>query len=181
MIIIGEAHIMKKCVVVSALLLMVIIFTACTTSPDKLPSDIGDFAVYEVSPHNLTETFATENRTYGAFYDDVSLEDASFPKSRVFVIKSQRDMEKIFSDEIDQSTIDYRSEMYVLYTFTTVYRREFLIDSSSVTKEGIVINYSLKSPDSDVPLGDAARPFQRFVLIKMNRVDVENITFIYSD
>ena len=172
---------MKNFVVFSVLLAMVLFFTACTTSPDKLPSDIGDVAVYEVSPDDLTKAFKAENRTYGAFYDDVSLEDASFPKSRVFVIKSQRDMEKIFSDEIDQSTIDYRSEMYILYTFTTVYRREFLIDSSSVTKEGIVINYSLKSRDSDVPLGDAARPFQRFVLIKMNRVDVENITFIYSD
>ena len=172
---------MKNFVVFSVLLAMVLFFTACTTSPDKLPSDIGDVLVYEVSPDDLTKAFKAENRTYGAFYDDVSLEDASFPKSRVFVIKSQRDMEKIFSDEIDQSTIDYRSEMYILYTFTTVYRREFLIDSSSVTKEGIVINYSLKSPDSDVPLGDAARPFQRFVLIKMNRVDVDNITFIYSD
>ncbi len=172
---------MKNSVVVSVLLAMVLIFTSCFASQEKLPSDTGDFVVYEVLPDNLTESFTAENRTYGAFYDEERFEDTSFPKSRVFVIKSQRDLEKIFSKEIDHATIDYRSEMYVLYTFTTEYRREFLIESSSVSKDGIVINYSLKSPESDEPVGDAVRPFQRFVLIKMNRVDVDSITFINSD
>ncbi len=138
--------------------------------------NVDDIEVYENISEQIDDTFADKNRTYGAFYGNDVLEDSSCPKERVFVIKSQNDFDKIFAYGIENTPIDYQSEMYVLYTFTTLYHNEFVIEAASVVEQELNIQFRLKSPNE--PAGDAARPFQRFILIKINKIDINNANFI---
>ena len=165
-----------------------------TPEPESTPNDsssinVGDIEIYENISEFINETFSHNNRTYGAIYDDGSLEDPSYPRERVFVIRSQEDFDQIFTQAIDGTPIDYQSETYVLYTFTTVYHREFIIKSASVVDQELTVQFRLKSPNDpdengDLPpeaVGDAARPFQRFVLIKVNEIDINSANFTEID
>ena len=161
--------------------------SAPETTPNNSSSiNVDGIEIYENISELINETFSYNNRTYGAFYDDVELEDTSYPKERVFVIRSQSDFDKIFAREIDNTPVDYQSETYVLYTFTTVYPYEFVVESASVNEHELNIQFRLKSPnDPDEngyvppePLIGSTRPFQRFILIKINKIDIDNANLI---
>ena len=147
-----------------------------TTPNYSSPVNVEGIEIYENVYEHINDSFSYNNRTHGAFYGDVELDDPSYPKERVFLIKSQKDFDQIFSQEIDNTPVDYQSEMYVLYTFTTVYHREFMVGSALVVDQELNIQFRLKSPNE--PVGDAARPFQRFVLIKIDKIDINDASFI---
>ncbi len=158
--------------------------SASTIYTADLALPVENFVVYSEVGNKINETFLKENRTYGAIYEDVSNDDQTCPKTRIRTIQSQNEFDKIFDHEIDQTPLDYDQQMYVLYTFTTVYHRPFLIDTVQNSEKGLAIDYSLKEPDSpnapDEPIADAACPFQYFVLIKTDKIDVKNIVFYES-
>lgn len=142
---------------------------------------VKNFVVYSEVGDKINEAFLKENRTYGAFYGDVLNDDHICPKTRIWTIQSQSDFDKIFDQEIDQTPLNYDQQMYVLYTFTTVYHRPFRINTVQNSEKGLVIDYTLAEPDAtDEPIIDAARPFQYFVLIKTDKIDVKNIVFYES-
>ena len=165
-----------------------------TPEPETTPNsssqvNVEGIEIYENVYEYINDTFSYNNRTYWAFYGDEQLLDSSYPKERVFLIKSQKDFDQIFTQGIDNTSVDYQSEIYVLYTFTTYYHREFIIESASVVDQELNIQFRLKSPNEPTgdesrpfePVGDAARPFQRFILIKINRIDINNANFIDID
>lgn len=132
-------------------------------------SDVGD---------KINAKFGEENRTYGAFYGDSENVDETCPKARIWTIQSQSDYAKKFDHEIDQTPMDYDRQIYVLYTFTSVYHRPFQIDSVENREDGMLIMYTLKAPETHgEPVADATRPFQYFVLIKTDKSDVKNFEF----
>ena len=143
------------------------------------PINIDDIEVFDNISELIDVSFADENRTNGAFYGDDVLEDPLCPKERIFIIKSQDDYNRIFTDEIENASVNYQSASYILYTYTTVYHNDFLIDTASVVGGELIVNFKLLS--SQEPSGSASRPFQRFVLLKINRIDIEIATFIEID
>lgn len=130
----------------------------------------------ELSSDTLKASFLKENRTSGAYYDgDVALEDNDIPKSRTFIIKTQDEYDTIFENTASVA-VDFNSELLILYAFTTEYHRDISLDDWKVEGKTISITYEMKEPGK--PVGDAARPFQRFLLIKMNKLDIENAEMI---
>lgn len=152
--------------------------TEADTRDDGVRMDATSFTVYELfaETDRFREPFVSENRTYGAFYGDSMLEDTDCPEERAFVIDSQSKFDEIFVDGSGLEPLDYRTEMYVLYTFTTLYHRAFLVKEASIADGRLSVQYALQAPDE--PVGDAARPFQRFVLIRMAKAEVEQVAFV---
>lgn len=152
------------------LLLCLTVFAGCA-KPD--PSNANCQIVSdELSSDTLKDSFLKENRTSGAYYDgDVALEGNDIPKSRTFIIKTQDEYDTIFENAANIN-VDFSSELLILYAFTTEYHRDISLDDWKVEGKTISITYEMKDPSKNV--GDAARPFQRFLLIKMNKLDIDS-------
>ncbi len=171
-----------KRILLIMLLSVLLGMSACANTIDNINNLGNDAIVVNNVSEYVKESFSIENRTYGAYYGGDRLTDLSYPKERVFIISTQKDFDAIIDDEFVQLTPDFDSELYVLYTFTTLYHNEFIIDSATVSDQALYVQYHLKSEIvSGEELTNAARPFQRYVLIKMKRIDVNSVIFIDTD
>ena len=171
-----------KRILIIMLISVLLGLSACANPTDTVNhTEFGAIVVNNVSEY-VKESFALENRTYGAYYDGSKLTDLSCPKERVFIISTQNDFDAVFDDEFVQQTADFDSEIYVLYTFTTLYHNEFIIDSATVSDQTLNVQYHLQSEIvSGEEITNAACPFQRYVLIKVKRIDVNSVIFIDTD
>ena len=130
----------------------------------------------------IDKTFYEQNYTYGAYYDDYNdgktkLEDASYPKARTFLITSQQDYERVFDSNADLN-VDFSSEMLAVYTFTAEYVREIRIDEVAVDGQKLCIHLSMIKPRQGV--GDAVMPYQRYVVIKLDKADVTEVEISFE-
>ena len=164
---------MKK--YLTTILAVIICLTSLSGCTNSNPSNASCKLLNdELSSDMLKDSFLQENRTYGAYYGgDVASEDNGIPKSRVFIIKTQDEYDAIFESTATVD-IDFGSEMLILYTFTTEYHRDISLDDWKVEDKTIGITYEMKDPSKFAGVGDAAMPFQRFLLIKMNKIDIDS-------
>ena len=98
---------------------------------------VGYHAAEITSGVFFQENFLKENRTYGACYvrdgvdpdkatsSDIEV-DVTSPVDRTFVIRSQEELEKIFSGFPE---VDFEKEMILLYIYTSPYGRRRKIKS----------------------------------------------------
>lgn len=131
----------------------------------------------DLGADHFQEAFLKENRTEGADYDDAVLEDDALPKSRAIIIQTREMFDAVFAKDAEGFAVDFASEMLVLYTFTSEYRREIELVSMSVEDQTVTFHYEMKDPSLFFAVGDAVRPFQRFVLVKMDRLEVDSAVF----
>ena len=123
----------------------------------------------------IDETFAEQNRTYGAFYEYGEMNDEKCPSSRTFIINNQEDFENVFSIGTKELEVDFENEMLLIYTFTTPYHRDISIENVEFNEDTLMIEYKMKRPIGAV--GDAARPFQRYLLVRMDKLEITTVIF----
>ncbi len=155
------------------LLLMVItgIFHGCAELP--LDAQILNGNASEM----IDKTFYDQNYTYGAYYNDyddgkTKLDDVSYPKERAFLITNQQEYDRVFASDADLN-VDFSSEMLAVYTFTAEYVREIRIDEVAVDGQKLYIDLSMIKPRQGV--GDAVMPYQRYVVIKLDKTNVTEV------
>lgn len=119
----------------------------------------------------IDEDFSTTNLTYGAYYDDVLLEDDSYPVARDFILCSQQECEGVIKN-LSELNVNFEEEMLILYTFTTVYHRDIKLKNIEVTDD--VLKISLQF-DKKSGVGDAAMPYQRFLILKLERLEIASV------
>lgn len=125
----------------------------------------------------IDKAFYEQNYTYGAYYDDyddgkTKFDDASYPKERTFLITNQQEYDRVFASDADLN-VDFSSEMLAVYTFTAEYVREIRIDEVAVDGQRLCIDLSMIKPRQGV--GDAVMPYQRYVVIKLQKADVTEL------
>jgi len=163
---------MKRiCCFVLLIMISIGIFYSCAQLP------LNTQVLNDNASEMIDKTFYDQNYTYGAYYNDyedgkTKLDDASYPKERTFLITSRQDYERIFGSKADLN-IDFSSEMLAVYTFTAQYVREIRIDEVLVDGQKLYINLSMIKPRRAV--ADAVRPYQRYVVIKLEKVDVSEV------
>ncbi len=100
-----------------------------------------------------------------------------YPKERVFAINNQEEYDTVFSQAVPGLDVDYDNEMLILYTFSCINKRDFKITSSDFEEGKLEFEFVMYRP-FDIFLGpDTCIPYQRFVLIKLNRLAVYSIEF----
>ena len=106
---------------------------------------------------------------HGAYCDPTKDPNPSF---RFFFVTSREEQDRILSGDFSVS-VDYDREMLLVYTFTAAYVRpielkELRADSGTLT---VILSMEQKRFP---PVADACQPFQRYVILKMDKADVSD-------
>lgn len=149
---------LKKTICIGVIIVMAVF--ACVGCGVKYNAVIYD---------NVTEQIKSEyieaHRTLGAYYGEDNIADDSNPRSRTIIIKNQEDFDVIFVNSIEYD-VNFDSEMLLVYTFTSLFNRTIKINnvkqSNDILKIGLEMN-------------KGTRPFQRFVLIKLDKLEITTV------
>lgn len=128
----------------------------------------------------ISEDFLDNNRVK-AYYrnenyiegeDDKYIYDDEAPRSRTFIITDQDRFSEIFS-KYDKS-IDFDSELVVLYIFSDVSPRDYKIKKIYYENQALTIQIKLENTNKK----DSVMPYQRCIMIKMKKLEIESVNFI---
>ncbi len=103
------------------------------------------------------------------------LEDVSYPTERVFVVKNREEYDKIFIESIDNFDVDFSTQMLIVYTFGTIYHRNNNLVSLEVKEDVLNITYKM---DKKSGVGDASQPYQRWFVVRLDKLDVDSVVFM---
>lgn len=167
----------KILIMVAALTMIIGLFAGCEGNEYN--------AVVLGEGFSFKPEFLSNNRTHGARYlnenwdeetdewDDKYITDETSPKYRIFIIKNQIELDKIFGSFIQ---VDFEKEMILLYCYTNVCSRPTLINKVNHSGTTLEIEFSLKKPKTRVR--DASMPGCVQLVIKMNTLEIETAKFI---
>ncbi len=113
--------------------------------------------------------FAAENPTRGAYYEDGSKAAETEPAARTFLIESEEACREILVADLPELEVDFDQHMLVIYTFTTIYHRDNWL--TEVREEDGVLRIVYQM-EKKYGIGDASRPWQRWFVIRLDRVSV---------
>jgi len=140
--------------------------------------------LYSNSKEWVLPSFLENNKVGGAFYknpnyvegqdelDEEYYYDEESPASRTFIITDREKYNTVFVE--DSLKVDFEKEMVILYIFPDVYSREYQLEELSVNDQIVTVKYKLESSDKK----DATAPYQRCMVLKMEKSDVLSAEFI---
>jgi len=174
----------KLIITVSALLLVLILGVTVSFQFFYIPYNA---VIYSHAEDMLLEEFLDENKIGGAFYEnpdyvesfdymgDRYIQYNDLPRNRTFIVKDKETFSEIFKK--DAIEVDFESEMLLIYTFPdSSFSRECYISGINMNKKMLTVKYKKES----VPLGfgSSHAPAQRWFVIKMDKLDIEDVKFI---
>lgn len=126
----------------------------------------------------INKDFYGRSHTRGALYEgENDPEDEANPESRFCVVRSREDQAAVFTEEAPIE-VDYSREMLVVYTFTSIYVREIRIKEAKIESGELKLVLEMKKPfggDLNIFVADACAPFQRYVVVKLDRQEISNV------
>lgn len=105
-------------------------------------------------------------------------EDDSYPAERVFAVKNQEEYDEIFIESIDDFDVDFGTQMLIVYTFETIYHRKNNLVSLDVKEDVLNITYKM---DKKSGVGDASQPYQRWFVVRLDKLDVDSVVFVEKE
>ena len=122
------------------------------------------------------EEWLANNHVYGA-YDENGEEnyDENTPKSRTYLIKTQTELDEVFSKFPE---IDFEKEMVVVYCYRTVYIRKQVLEK--VVLDGAVLNVEFNVVKGKIGHADASAPQRRMLVIKLDKLDITETNITYN-
>lgn len=169
------------CAVLAALVLLT--FAACDNGENngvKITYFEDDYVpkyndvLYDSAVKWISEDFQCNNLIYGARYDDGLKPEE--PLTRTFIITEREQFENIFVENIAELEVDFDSEIMIVYTFATEYVSPAYILDMNLSGNTLTVDYT-------IPLileaGSAVKPFQRWFVIKLDKLEVTSAVFNY--
>ncbi len=92
--------------------------------------------------------------------------------NRTFIIDSQEKYDQVFNN--NELEIDFNNQMLVVYTFITIYHRKNYIKNIDVKNSVLKITYEMEKKPG---VGDASQPYQRWFVVKLDKLDVNSVVF----
>ena len=105
-------------------------------------------------------------------------ENGTYPTERVFIVKNQEEYDEIFNESIDDFGIDFDTQMLVVYTFETIYHRNNNLVSLEVDEDVLTITYKMEKKSG---VGDASQPYQRWFVVRLEKLDVDSVVFVEKE
>jgi hypothetical protein len=146
-------------------------FTGCEME-ETLPfnaEDIGNLS--EFKEDFLKANTTSENVIYWYENGDGEYEETS-PKFRTFIITEKARLDEVFSV---CPKIDFEKEMVVMYAYTSEYGRARII--TSITLDNKILKIKFKYVKARPFSFDASSPITRFLVIKMDKLDIDKVEF----
>ncbi|MDR1094606.1 MAG: hypothetical protein LBL66_10725 [Clostridiales bacterium] len=164
----------KKIVGLGVLLMMIFSLVGCGNKYNAV--------MYDNAKEWMSEEFLRENLTRGAFYEDVFLDDNSYPKNITHIIKSKEEFDAIFAEF--PSEVDFESSIVFIYIFTC----NSMGSSYKISKNRLGKNKDLKIYFKRIKPkklgaygGGMTSPGQRCFVVTMNKLDVITVEFVDNE
>ena len=158
---------MRKTKFITLGLVLLIIFSALTgCSIVKCNAELFDSATEWIN-----EEFINDNLVGYS-------ENSSYPTERIFIVNSQDQYNQIFIENIDELDIDFNTQMLVIYTFVTVYHRNNSLVRLEVNEDVLKITYTM---EKKLGIGDASQPYQRWFVVRLDKLDVDSVVFVEKE
>ncbi len=123
--------------------------------------------------------FAAENLTSGIYIDgaDTVTDSETYPRTRAFLVDTQEVYDEIFKPDT-QIPVDFDHEMLVVCTFTSTYVRP--VEITKIKQNGETLSVTLKEKQKSdfffaVRVSAACQPYQRYVVLKMDKLAVTSV------
>lgn len=148
----------------------------------KIPYDAKLYSERKEMDGWVRTEFLNENKVYGAHYvnpewteesNDISeyYQDRESPETRTFLIKDEAMFKDIFYE--DALDVNFEEEMVVLHIFTAGNPRGY--DLKDVKVQGGKVMIEMKLQEARRGVADHIQPYQRYVVIKMKKLDVSEV------
>lgn len=129
------------------------------------------------------ESFLKENMTLGAYYENENYDptdensheyllDETSPRNRTFVVTEQSQLDEMF--EVFQFPIDFETKMLIIYIYTDCYLRAQILESVRLEEDTLKIEFKIKP--GKWGYADARQPYQRTLVVELDRLDVETVS-----
>jgi hypothetical protein len=176
---------MKKIIALILMALVATTFTACGNNDveinkgEKITYFNNDYVppynavLYDSAVELINEDFKNENsiRVVG-FIDDAP--ETRLPATRTFIVADSEHYEEIFVKEVEECKVDFDSEMLIVYTFGTEYILPAYILDMNLSGNELAIDYTIPQY---LEAGSAGTPFQRWFVIKLNKLEITTAVF----
>lgn len=138
--------------------------------------------IYNSAENLFLNSFLEENKVKGAYYknpdypDDADKKyyyDETSPACRTFIVNNPDDYSLFFAG--DELGVNFDKEMVLIYIFADIYpNRNYIINN--ILKEGEKVKIYLELEKNNKK--DATAPYQRVLIVKMEKLDISEAEFI---
>ena len=138
--------------------------------------------IYNSAENLFLNSFLEENKVKGAYYknpdypDDEDKKyyyDETSPACRTFIVNNPDDYSLFFAG--DELGVNFDKEMVLIYIFADIYpNRNYIINN--ILKEGEKVKIYLELEKNNKK--DATAPYQRVLIVKMEKLDISEAEFI---
>lgn len=159
------------------ILIIIILITGCSSEKynARMYSNVNDWILPSFLEDNMVKGAYYENQNYSEKdeYNERYYCDETSPESRIIMIKNQEESDDIFIK--DKIEVDFNKEYIYLYIFADIYpNNEYDIDSISIENRDMTVFFKLKSNNKK----DSTIPYQRCLIIIMEKTDISTVEFI---
>ena len=174
---------MKKFVLFLLTCALLLSFVSCVRYHAKA-EDVA-YSVYEradgtvvtsQTPIVFSESFLAETAVQTWNTKPEEGDPEALPEERIILIDEQSEFDAAFVE--CPFEVDLETEMIVVYTFSFIYSRPTLIKNVSFS-DG-TLSLKLASKRAGWGVKDASMPYQRYVVVKLDKLDVKEIKVDYK-
>lgn len=172
---------MKKALMMCFMLVIALMMVGCSNDNTILYNavmvDSGSIVTAQIASY-FKEDFLLENKVSGVYYKNENYDstnqeseeyifDESSPKTITYVLDSLDKCEQVFNTNYE---IDYDKEILILFLFADT-NCTYSLNSVELNNNNLKITYKSK-------INVTTEPERTYILIKMDKVEFENIKFI---
>lgn len=171
----------KKHTIKGIILLFFLVFICllCSCNDDK-----HNAVIYNDAEVWISIDFLKDNRVKAYYLNEDYIEGESDPSSkytydetlptfRTFIFTQQEEFAKVFSK--CDGTFDFENEMVILYIFSDIYPNgDYEIKKINYQDQTLNVHIKLQNGTKK----DSTAPYQRCVMIKIEKLEIEAINFI---
>ena len=174
---------MKKALMMCFMLVIAFMMVGCSNDNDNtilynaVMVNSGSIDTVQIANY-FKEDFLLENKVSGVYYKNENYDstnqerdeyifDESSPKTITYVLDSLDKYEQVFNTNYE---IDYDKEILILFLFADT-NCTYSLNSVELNNNNLIITYKSK-------INVTTEPERTFILIKMDKVELENIKFI---
>ena len=127
----------------------------------------------------INNDFADNNLIRNVYYSQSDSDekffsdDETYPESRTFIIENLKEYNKIFNN-IEDLNVDFNKQMLIVYAFRATDHRNLKLISVNLQDKLLKITFETIFKSGT---GDTSTPYQRWIVIKLDKVERESIEF----
>lgn len=170
---------LTKILIMGVLIIMSLgLFTAC--GGNKLPYNAVMYGDVYANRDWLQDEFYEANLTSGSWssVEEEYVSGDTYPQKRTKIITDSTAYNEVFKEF--PKDVDFENSMIVMHCFTTASSGKYEIKSISVYEQTLIVRYKHPASKGKTP-PNASMPLTKWVIVTMDKLDIETIEFVFGN